>query len=258
LQAASDLQDDRRRGQKSIFDMLEPADAETSATNDLPEGPDWSPSIRLKNEKEALDFYLSSHPLAELADEIRRFASHTIEDVRDLSNGAKVLIGGMVTQLRFMNVKKARSNNTRYVRCKFEDFTGQLESMMWPDEFVKYKDFFVEDRIMLAEGVIEQRGEEPQFVISRVLTIDTARKELTKGLVLRLELGRFGVQNIEEAAKVLRKTPGPCPVYVQISDGVGKKAVLRAGERFRVNPAEVRLGELESLFGPNCVMFTGK
>ena len=39
--------------------------------------------------------------------------------------------------MRFMNTKKAgRNGNTRYVRCKLEDFTGPVECVMWPDEFV--------------------------------------------------------------------------------------------------------------------------
>ena len=34
---------------------------------------------------------------------------------------------------------------------------------------------------------------------------------------------------LDEIAKVLCKTPGTCPVYVQIMDAAGKRAVLRAG-----------------------------
>jgi len=63
---------------------------------------------------------------------------------------------------------------------------------------------------------------------------------------------------LEEAAKVLLKTKGSCPVYVQIMDAVGKRAVLRGGPQFQVDPAEVRGGELESILGDGQVMFTGK
>jgi len=63
---------------------------------------------------------------------------------------------------------------------------------------------------------------------------------------------------LDEIAKVLCKTPGQCPVYVQVSDAEGHRAVLRAGEQFQVNPADVKVGELESLLGDGKVMFTGK
>jgi DNA polymerase-3 subunit alpha len=259
VQAAGELQQDRRRGQKNIFDAF--GDSEEAApppSEGLAEVPDWPPSERLKYEKEALDFYFSSHPLAEHANELRRFASHNVAQLKKAAHGQRVLIGGMLTLCRFMNTKRARNGNTRYVRCKIEDFTGQLESMMWPDEFVRHKDEFVDDRILFAEGTIELRGEEPLLVMTRVFDIDTARKEMTKGLVLKLELGHHQPGVLDEIAKVLCKTPGPCPVYVQIMDAAGKRAVLRAGERFQVNPADVRVGELESLLGDGQVMFTGR
>ena len=47
-------------------------------------------------------------------------------------------------------------------------------------------------------------------------------------------------------------------VYLAIHDATGRKALWRAGERFRVNPAEVRLAELEMLLGPKSVTFTGR
>lgn len=258
LQSAGELQQDRKRGQRSIFEMLDPESAAESLSESMPDMPDWPASERLKHEKESLDFYFSSHPLTEYAEELRRFASHSIEQLKNLSDGQRVLVGGMFTQCRFMNVKKARNGNTRYVRCKIEDFTGALESMMWPDEFWKHKDLIADDRILFAEGVIEQRSNEPLLVMSRVLTIETARKEMTKGLVLKLNLGQHRLSQLEEAAKVLLKTKGSCPVYVQIMDAVGKRAVLRAGPQFQVDPAQVRVGELESILGDGQVMFTGK
>ncbi|MBX7103874.1 MAG: DNA polymerase III subunit alpha [Gemmataceae bacterium] len=257
LQSAGELQQDRKRGQKSFFDAV--ADEAAPTGNDaLAEGPDWPSGERLKYEKEALDFYFSSHPLAEHAGELSRFASHTVEQLKKIPHGSRVLVGGMLTQVRFMNVKKARNGNTRYVRCKIEDATGLLEAMMWPDDFVKFKDDFADDRILFAEGTIEQNREEPQLLMQRVFNVDTARKEMTKGLILKMELERAGTATLEELAKTLRKTPGPCPVYVQVSDATGRRAVWRVGDRFRVNPAEIRLAEIEMLLGPNTVAFTAR
>ena len=69
VQEASSLQDDRKRGQGSIFDIL--GDAPTSgsakegAPRSLPTVDPWPAKDRLMFEKEALGFYFSSHPLAQ-------------------------------------------------------------------------------------------------------------------------------------------------------------------------------------------------
>lgn len=256
VQAAGEMQHDRKRGQKSFFDAV--ADEDETTNHTVAEVPEWPPNERLKNEKEALDFYFSSHPLAEHEAELSRFASHTVSQLKKVPHEQKVIVGGMLTQVRFMNVKKARNGNTRYVRCKIEDATGLVECLMWPDEFVKSKDEFIEDRILFAEATVEQSRDEPQLIMSRVFTLDVARKEMTKGLVLKLRLGDTGPGKVDEIASTLRKTPGQCPVWVQVMDAAGKRAVLRAGDHFRVDPAQVRLAELEMHLGPNSVMFTAK
>jgi DNA polymerase-3 subunit alpha len=257
LQAAAESQQDRKRGQMSMFDVIETEDT-NGAADALPDVPDWPTNEKLKYEKEALDFFFSSHPLSEHAAELRRFATHNVEQLKKVADGQKVLIGGMFTQCRFMNVKKARNGNTRYVRCKIEDVSGSLECMMWPDEFVRHKDLIADDRILFAEGTVEHRGEEPLLVMTRVFTIDTARKEMTTGLVLKLQLGRHQPAVLDEVAKVILKTKGSCPVYIQVTDALGRRIALRAGQQFQINPAEVRVGELESLLGDGQVAFTAR
>jgi DNA polymerase-3 subunit alpha len=258
IQSAGELQQDRKRGQKSFFDVVESDDNAATTTEGIPEVPDWPTNERLKYEKEALDFFFSSHPLAEHEAELNRFATHTVEQLKKVPHQQKAIIGGMLTQVRFMNVKKARNGNSRYVRCKIEDGTGVVECMMWPDDFLKFKDEFVDDRVLFAEGTVEQNREEPQLMMTRVFTLDVARKEMTKGLVLKLRLGEAGPGKLDEIAKTLRKTPGPCPVWVQVTDAIGKRTILRAGDHFRVDASQVRLAELEMHLGPNSVMFTGK
>ena len=68
----------------------------------LPDVPEWSDSEKLKNEKEALDFYFSSHPLAQHEAELRRFASHSVEQLAKLEANQEVLLAGMLNQVRFL------------------------------------------------------------------------------------------------------------------------------------------------------------
>ena len=46
------------------------------------------------------------------------------------------------------------------------------------------------------------------MVLSRVFDIETARKELTKGLVLTLAVGEHAPQIVEQLGKELRRYPG--------------------------------------------------
>jgi DNA polymerase-3 subunit alpha len=262
LQSAEQLQQDRKRGQMSFFDVMANGDGDGKGSRpveDLPDVPEWPDSEKLKFEKEALDFYFSSHPLAQHEAELRRFATHTVEHLSKMEPLEEVLIGGMLTQVRFLNTKKpGRNGNSRYVRCKVEDFTGQAECVMWPDDFVRFKDEFVDDRIVFVKGAVEHKGEQPGLILTRVFDLETARKELTKGLVLTLALGEHAPQLVEQLGKELRRYPGTCPVYLQVRDGTGRRVVLRAGEQYRINVAELDIGRFEMLLGAGHVLYSGK
>jgi DNA polymerase-3 subunit alpha len=264
LQAAAEVQQDRRHGQKSLFgapagesdDSAAPAEPR-APSEALPDLPEWSDSEKLKNEKEALDFYFSSHPLTQHEEVLRRFATHTVESLGSLGVNQEVVLGGLLTQVRRLNTKKARNGNTRYVRCKLEDFTGTVECVMWPDDFARCKDEVLEDRVCFVRGAVERTREEPGLILTRILRLEQAQVELARGLWLGLTLGVHGPTEIDAIARVLRRAPGSCPVYLTLRDASGKRGVLRAGDGFRVNPANVAVGELETLLGNGSVKFAG-
>jgi DNA polymerase-3 subunit alpha len=253
LQAAGEVQDDRRHGQLNFFDAAgaTPAGPEVSP---LPDVPEWSNSEKLKNEKEALDFYITSHPLAQYEDVLRRFSSHGVDQVAGLARDQEVLIGGMLTQVRFLNTKKT---NARYARFKLEDLAAAVECVLWPDDFARYKDEIQEDRVCFVKAVVERAREEPGLVVTRILSVEQAQRELTRGLVLVMRLGVHGPEHVDAVARVLRRAPGSCPVFLTVRDPDGRRAVLKANEEFRVNPLTVPAEELELILGPGHVKFSG-
>src|SRR5262249_47244661 len=105
IQAAKSLQQDQKVGQLNLFAAFESDDAGTSVSSAgaLPNIPEWPALEKLKYEKEALDFYISSHPLAQYEELIRLFSSYTSKDLAAVESDREVLIGGMLTQVRLMN-----------------------------------------------------------------------------------------------------------------------------------------------------------
>jgi DNA polymerase-3 subunit alpha len=258
IQAASELQEDRRRGQRNLFDAFgEDGPAPAAPAVQLPDLPEWPENERLLNEKEALDFYLSSHPLAQHEDDIRRFATHTVSQVPDLADGQEVFMGGMLTGVRFMNTQKARNGNSRYVMCQIEDFTGSTKCVMWPDDLARHKDEVQPDRICFIKATVNKRRADAVLVMNRILSVEQAQRELTKGLWLQMSLGAHQPPVVDAIARVLQRTPGSCPVYLCIRDGAGKRTLCKAGEDFKINPATVAVGELELLLGAGSVKFAG-
>jgi DNA polymerase-3 subunit alpha len=259
LAAAGTVQEDRRHGQGNLFDdagsSTPAAAAGTAASEGFRDIPEWQANEKLKHEKEALGFYISSHPLAQHEEELRRFSTHSVSQLADLGPNQEVFIGGMLTQVRFMNTKKARNGNSRYVRCKIEDFTGSAECVMWPDDFVRFKDLVEEDKICFVAGAVERNRDEPGLVLSRVVTLEQGKRERTAGLVLVMRLGEHDPNQLNAVAGVLKRAPGSVPVFLHVQDAAGKWLKLKSSDEFRINPATLVQAELETILGPGRVQF---
>jgi DNA polymerase-3 subunit alpha len=256
LQAAGEVQQDRRHGQTNFFDALAGTAAEPAAEA-LPDVPDWSANEKLKFEKEALDFYFSSHPLAQYEDKLRQFSPLRIDRLSEVGPNQEITLGGMLAEVRFFNTKTARNGNSRYVRCKLVDLTGEAECVMWPDDYARFKDEVQEDRVCFVKAVVERTREQPGLVLTRVMSVEQAQRELTRGLVLSLTVGVHGPETIDALVRILRRAPGACPVFLSVRDADGKRGVLKAGEGFRVNPNTVPTDELELVLGQGRVAFSG-
>jgi DNA-directed DNA polymerase III PolC len=255
LQAGSERQQDRRRGQKNLFDVHggDGASTQVLPEESLPDVPPWSETEKLRYEKEVLDFYLSSHPLAENDRLLRRFASHTADEVKRLPADQEVTLGGMFTQITYRNTQKARNGNSRYLLGRFEDMTGSAKCVIWPDDFARCKETFDEDSAYIVKGRVDRSREEPTVVISQLLSLDQAQRELARGLWLLVRLERHSPSIIDEVARALRQTPGNCPVFLTVQDGAGKNTILRLGREFGIDPSRYAHEVLEGLLGPGCV-----
>jgi DNA polymerase-3 subunit alpha len=251
IQAAAERQNDRRLGQRNLFDAAGDDDptAIEAVKDVLPDVAPWPEAEKLKYEKEVLDFYMSSHPLGQSEREIKRYATHSAEEAKQASAGKEVTVGGMLSQLRYKNTKKARNGNSRYLLCMIEDFSGAVKCVMWPDDLAKFKDEVREDVPLFVKGTVDRNQAEPTIVIARLFGLEQAQRELATGLHLLVTLGQHQPRDIESIAYLLKQAPGNCPVTLTIRDAAQRKCVLRLGREFNVNPSKFPRDELENLLG---------
>jgi DNA polymerase III subunit alpha len=161
----------------------------------------------------------------------------------------------MVTNLQMKTTKTGK----RFALFRLEDFSGQAKCVLWSEEFLRFKELVVDDRIVVAEGILEWGDRaEPDFVVKKLMTVDDARKELTRGLLLRMPYAEDDetLRRLETIGKVLQRSRGPCPVFVSFRDPAGRSAQFKLGSEFNVNAANMKVDELELILGPGSVIFT--
>jgi DNA polymerase-3 subunit alpha len=258
--AADERAAEKRRGQSGLFDEVDAGDADGAVNTGLPDVPEWPETERLKFEKEALDFYITSHPLAQHDDQLRRFRTHDAGDLAKGKAGTQAQIGGMMTNFDVRTANKGRNMGRKYAMFRIEDFTGSVRCIMWSDEYSRYKEVVGGDFVGLFEGVLDWKPDraEPDFQVKKVITIAEARAEFTKSMVLKLPYTEDpeALRKLDAVSLILKRYRGACPVYLSVRDPNGKQVQLKLNDEFRVNPAALKLEELEMVLGPGAVIFS--
>ena len=258
---------DRRRGQKNIFDMFEEDDEPTSSNGNgsmknfgegLPEVEEWPELERLKFEKEALDYYISSHPLAQYDEQLRRYRSHDIGALMKLDKSGQVCIAGMICEVSLRTTKRGK----RFAIVRVEDFSGVMKCVLWSESYDRFKDDLTEDAILLVEGKLERRegSGEPDLIVDRILNLAQARQEMTKSMVLKMPYSteEESFRKLDMMGSVLQRSPGTCPVFLYVGDATGRVARLKLGNKYGIDPTTVNVQDLEMLMGQGSVIFSSR
>ena len=90
--------------------------------------------------------------------------------------------------MRVQTANRGRNMGRKYAMFRIEDFTGSVRCIMWSDEYARYKRRSPTTSSQLFEGVLNWASDraEPDFQVKSVMTLDEARREFTKSMVLKL------------------------------------------------------------------------
>lgn len=207
---------DRMLGQKSLFEEMsddEPEEDQVgNALEGLPEIPEWDDKEKAGNEKEVLGFYVSTHPLAKIEEQIRPFVTHSCGTAAGLPDRTQVIVGGMITGLEVATTKKIREGHpNQYARFTLEDTDSPIQAIIWPEQFQNRRDLIVQDNIIIASGRIDRSrskaDDDGGLIIDQVYTIDEARTQLMRGITVTIPEngGRAALEILYDILKTYRR-----------------------------------------------------
>ncbi|MCS5635131.1 MAG: DNA polymerase III subunit alpha, partial [Myxococcota bacterium] len=248
--AATD-QRDRAVGQESLFGGLQ--EAEWSEEPKLVEVAPWGDRERLGNEKELLGFYVSGHPLGEVAAELARFTDCTATTTEGRA-GREVRIGGLLTGLRETRTKRGK----RMAFGILEDLEGTFELVIFSDPYALYVDLLRQAGEanepgqgpipLLVSGSLEE-SEPPKVLVREIMRLEEGEQRLTTRFRLRVLESEATSDRMQALRRVLTAHPGDCEVFVHVTiPGESETIVSVRGIR-GVEASDVLQRDVDALFG---------
>ena len=114
---------------------------------------EWSEDEKLRLEKEALGFFLTSHPLQPFHPEIRRLGLRELEEARELADKTQIKSGVLITGIK--EITNKRGNRMAFVTA--EDLTATAEVTFFTEEFLVARELLKSDQPLLLTAVVDNR-----------------------------------------------------------------------------------------------------
>src|SRR5438132_275305 len=180
---------------------------------------------QLAYEKEALGFYISSHPLMAVQQQMRRLVTATSQSLAECQGEPTVTLGGLITQHRAQLTK----NGDRMAFLTLEDLYGSLEVIVFPDTYRQSVTACESDEpvVVWGKAKVEGEGGETRILAQRILLLKDA---LALGEFRRLMLvvaPQHDRTTLLHVHDLLAQAPGTCQVVLALQFPDGERVLLR-------------------------------
>ncbi|MEB3196994.1 MAG: DNA polymerase III subunit alpha [Candidatus Sericytochromatia bacterium] len=239
VERAARQQREKASGQISLFAVVTEASSDNAfqaPKPKLPTVPPLAPDEALALEKELLGVYVSGHPLQVFGSKLAMYSTHVLAEVEEVSDGAAVVVGGLLLATRKAVTKKGLTMMSGVL----EDLTGSIEVVFFPECYEKHALLLRDDAKLLVKGKFSNRDDERKILAASI-------KPLAHLPILHLDLpedveggGLLAMRNLVAAH------PGDTPLVFHFPH---RAEVVLAGEPFRVDPNEQLLFELKRMLG---------
>ena len=185
LRRASLLAEDRETGQMGLFG----AGAAGGAIGVGEEGlqlariDDWSPAERLKEELDAIGFYLSAHPLDGYQAKLKRLGVTRSADLSARTDSGPVILAGTVLAKR----ERSSAKGTRYAFVQLSDPTGVFEITVFSEILAARRPLLEPGLAILVRAMAQVEAESVRIVAQEVEPVDQAMAKLGGTLAIHID-----------------------------------------------------------------------
>ena len=245
LAAGQKKHQEREEGQGSLFETLLPGAWQTPAA--APTVPDPE-NTRLAHEQEALGFYLTGHPLAQVQPLLAAFSTITTSRLNEQPEGRPVVIGGLVVGLKHSLTKRKEP----MLRFSLEDLEGLVEVIVWPDLLGRHNQYLTKETMLFVVGRVDRSSDESKIIASDIIPLAQAYERLGKCLHLTV-MNTVGEELLRELKSLLAAHRGPLRVKLHLQTGHHGEVVEMLPEPYGVHLSPELLAALQGLLGESRV-----
>ena len=211
----------------------------------LPEIPEWDEKTLLANEKEALGFYVTGHPLSRFENLLDKFTNANSLSLKESADGEALRIGGIVRNSKVIRTKKGEP----MAFVTVEDLHGSVEVTVFSSLYASVMDLLVEDNPVLIQGQVQRDEQAAKIIADRIMPMDKAEEQWTASIHFKLDVHRTTAALLRELKELLYRHPGSCEAYLHLVDADKTETVIGLPEDLKLKAGRVLARDVNGLCG---------
>ncbi len=228
--------EDRASAQGGLFDLGASPALERPR---LPVIDEWPPIDRLNEERAALGFYFSGHPLDDYATELRRLKAVTAAEAIETAKSGARFSGQLAAVIRAVRLRRSRAGKPfAFVECS--DATTDFEIVVFSETLESARDLFEAGTLVLLTANAEEKEGEVRFACDGARRLDAAAAQTTS----QLRIAVAGTDAIEAVRRRLSAVKpagqgeaGEVILSLTLPDQGGRQVDLILKDRAACTPA---------------------
>jgi DNA polymerase III subunit alpha len=260
---------ERKKGQPTLFSILESADEEEDNPGSIPNGckpvlkeiPEWSLNDKLAKEKQILGFYVSGHPLFRYKFELAHFTNYDTRKFADKNQNipSKIQIGGIATSVQ--HKKDAKNKNMCIVML--EDLYGRFELTLFERELKQFENIITEGVEYLVTGRVSsfnkngfQQKQDQQLlrlVPQKIMLLSELPQQVSGEATLQLKEDEVTPELISLISRSAAANPGRFNLLFDVKTKLFGNLQIKP-EKLTVYPGKKFRSELKEFIGKDLTL----
>lgn len=191
-------------------------------------------------EKDLLGFYVTSHPLSSIKDHLPFLTTHSVSELKDITEGGLVTVCGLISSVRTHQTKSGKFLKAGLI----EDLTGSIEFVAFSETLNKFGELIEPEFKVIIGGKVQFRGDEepqPSIIVNDVKKVDHCN-------IVDIELApQHKFEDIMLIKDLLTMHKGSDPVVFNL-DNDGEKMKILTGQHFWIQASNDVANLIKSQF----------
>ena len=229
-------QRDKNSGQLGLFCEETLSEAAEVHLPDIPEIPQEQ---LLVMEKEITGFYVTGHPLDAYREKMNSCTPLGELSSGSYADGKMVKVAGMISSAKRITTK----NGDMMCFIALEDFTDQLEIVVFPRVFDKFSKVLLPDMPVLVSGRLSVSDENTKILADSIRSLD---EETQREVRLKISKHQENNELFDKLKMVLKEYPGSTLVFLHLIDS---QRMIKTEKQFWIEPSPEAIAAIEGVIG---------